>query len=122
MKRFRGSVVVMLSVGLAAACSYQAASDEMTKPSATRQVDISGEAPQRVTGEYLIVLAPGAGEDAIRRAFAKHRFEIVKDLGKSRYLIRFTPDPGLEYLQGVVEGDNDIRSVQSNLIYRPSRL
>lgn len=112
----------MLSAGFAAACSYQAASDEMVKPSATRHVDISGEAQQRVPGEYLIVLNPGAGEAAIRHAFAEHRFEIVKDLGKSRYLIRFTPDPGLEHLQEVVETDEDIRSVQSNLIYRPSLL
>jgi hypothetical protein len=73
---------------------------------------------QRVPGEYLVTLAPGAGAEAIEAAFGSLGLKRVDGLGGSRYLVTVREDPGPERMRAIAAKDARIEAVQPNLVYR----
>ncbi|MEX2365910.1 MAG: hypothetical protein WD601_04850, partial [Pseudohongiellaceae bacterium] len=55
----------------------------------------------------------------IEKAYRAYRFDIVKDLGRGRYLLKFDPDPGLESLKDIAQHTETIHFVQPNFSYQP---
>lgn len=114
------SALASLALGLhvlLAACSHATGSEGAAARG--HMAGLTGRAP--AAGEYLVTVDPDGDAAAIRRAYAGLRFEIVEDLGRGRYLLRFIPDPGLEALERIGQGSETVRGVQPNAVYRPSR-
>jgi hypothetical protein len=75
---------------------------------------------ERVHGEYIVSLAPGASASAIERALAAYDPSVVRDLGSARHLVRLARDPGPEKVSAAVRGQVEINAIQPNFVYRAS--
>ncbi len=76
------------------------------------------DAQARVPGEYLVTVAGGAGEQAVRDAFARYGIAAVQGLGNGMFLLTLSPDPGLEALQALQRESPRIQAVQPNFVYK----
>jgi hypothetical protein len=79
-----------------------------------------GSAASTVPGEYLVTLAPDAGEALIRERFGALGIDRVRALGRNVFLVRLQTDPGLAALERIRAEDGRIRAVQPNFVYRTS--
>ena len=72
----------------------------------------------RVRGEYIVKLAPGADPAAVRDVFGRFGVQRVQSLGGALYLVTLSGDPGPRALEEARQGDARIASVQPNYRYR----
>jgi hypothetical protein len=72
-----------------------------------------------VAGEYVIT-ATGTDVDsnAIRNVYAAFGVETLQSLGRGRFLIRLTRDPGLDRVRSVGRESGQVQAAQPNYIYR----
>lgn len=73
----------------------------------------------RVQGEYLVTIAGMGGAEEVRRIFSEFGSLTVTPLTGTPgvFLLKFSPDPGLETLQKRASQSGQIQSVQPNFIY-----
>lgn len=72
----------------------------------------------RVPGEYLVTVAAGAGEEAVRELFARYGIAAVRGLGGGVFLLSLSRDPGPEALQALQRESPRIQALQPNFVYR----
>lgn len=75
----------------------------------------------RVPNEYLVTLAAGMDESAIREIFGRLGIQEVNVLGGETYLLILKIDPGPGAMEDMVRGDTRFVAVQPNLIYWANR-
>ena len=78
----------------------------------------SGE-DDRAIAEYLVRLAPGTEAVVILEALAEHGPTIVHDLGRDRYLVRLSSDPGPDALSESIQ--IPILDISPSRVYRNPR-
>jgi hypothetical protein len=98
-------------------CSHVAASP--AQPAAVAQRP-APNASQRVPGEYLVTLAPGADAKAIEAVYGGLGLKRVQDLGANLFLVAVGEDPGPERMEALRATDARIQAVQPNFVYRAS--
>lgn len=76
------------------------------------------DAQARVPREYLVTVAGGAGEEAVREAFARYGIAAVRGLGSGVFLLTVSEDPGLEAMQALQRESPRIQAVQPNFVYK----
>jgi hypothetical protein len=113
--RWRGIALAVVVVELAAqsACS-QTSNDPSPAPkdASSRQ--------NRVPGEYLVTLAPGADVKTIADVYGRFGIKGTRELGKNLFLVIFAEDPGPAKLEELRGQNAKIKAVQPNFIYRSS--
>lgn len=72
----------------------------------------------RQPGEYLVTLAPGADENAIRDVYGRFGIKTIKALPKDVYLVTVAEDPGPAVMQQVGLESALVKAVQPNYRYR----
>ena len=77
-----------------------------------------GEAGERVPGEYIVAVEDEGGPADIDAAFAAHGPEIVRDMGRGRFLIRLADDPGPRAVAEAAAAAPAILHAEPNRIYR----
>jgi hypothetical protein len=77
-----------------------------------------GPAGQTVARQYLVTVAAGAGEPAVREVLAPLGLTAVKPIGNDTFLITLGEDPGLARVEALGKQDARIRAVQPNFVYR----
>jgi hypothetical protein len=85
-------------------------------PAGALRVDAG--ARTRVPLEYLVTVAEGAGEAAVREVYGRFGVERLERLAGHVFLVAFSEDPGLDRLEEARRQDARIRAVQPNLVYR----
>ena len=76
------------------------------------------DAQVRVPGEYLVTVAGGADEQAVRETFARYGIAAVQGLGNAVFLLTLSADPGLEAMRALQRESPRIQAVQPNFVYR----
>lgn len=71
----------------------------------------------RQPGEYLVTLAPGADENAIRDVYGRYGIKAVKALPNDVYLVAVKDDPGPAVMQQVGQESALVKAVQPNYRY-----
>lgn len=74
--------------------------------------------PARVPGEYLVTMAAGSGEAALREACGRFGITGVQAIGNDAYRVTVSDDPGLAGLEELARKDARIRAVQPNFVYK----
>jgi len=72
----------------------------------------------RAPGEYLVTLAPQAGERAIRDLYGSFDIKALKPLGPNLYLMQLANDPGPAVIEQRAKTSPHIKAVQPNYRYR----
>lgn len=78
----------------------------------------AGARPAVVVGEYIVTAKTNAAADAIRTAYAAFGVENIQSLGRGRFLLRLSQDPGIERVRRVGLDSGNIEAVQPNYVYR----
>ena len=82
-----------------------------------RQVQLQSPAGQtRVSGEYLVTLAPDTDKSVINERFVRQGLKDVHDLGEDIYLIVVSNDPGPKAMRVQIRKDPRITKIQPNLV------
>jgi hypothetical protein len=68
--------------------------------------------------EYLVTVAPGADEKAIRDVYGRFGIKAIKALPKDVYLVTLAEDPGPAVMDSLRERSPLIQAVQPNYRYR----
>ena len=77
--------------------------------------------PQNVVpGEYIVTLAKDVQIEDLENQFSAYSLQVVKDLGRKRYLIRLDQDPGLDTLMQHDCFKQSRCKIQYNFKYKPS--
>ena len=71
----------------------------------------------RQPGEYLVTLAPDAGEKAIRDVYEHYGIRAIKPLPENVYLLTLAEDPGPAVMESLRQGSERIKAVQPNYRY-----
>lgn len=72
-----------------------------------------------VAGEYVVTATgPDVDSSAIGDVYAAFGVETLQSLGRGRFLIRLTRDPGLDRVRSLGRESGRVRAVQPNYIYR----
>ncbi len=103
--------VALCALG-AGCCSHAAAGASPTN---------KGNAPavsQRVPGEYLVTLAPGADAKAIQDVYGSLGLKRVQHVGRGVFLVTVGEDPGPQRMEELRAKDARIQAVQPNFKYR----
>jgi hypothetical protein len=72
----------------------------------------------QVARQYLITVAAGAGEGAVREAFGRLGITALTPLGNDTFLVTLGEDPGLARVEELGRQDPRIRAVQPNFVSR----
>lgn len=72
----------------------------------------------QVARQYLVTVAAGAGEGAVREAFGRLGITALQPLGNDTFLVTVGEDPGLAKVEELGRQDPRIRAVQPNLVYK----
>jgi hypothetical protein len=78
----------------------------------------SPSAQNRVAGEYLVTLAPGADVKVINDLYGRFEIKRIQDLGRSVFLLVITDDPGPAKMDEIRRQEARIKAVQPNFAYR----
>ena len=87
----------------------------------------SGPAPEpamnlsqqtRITGEYLVTLAPGTDPKGIDEQYGRFQIKRTQSLGRDVYLVTLVEDPGPEKMKELGARSVHIKAVQPNFTYR----
>jgi len=73
---------------------------------------------ERVVGEYIVRGEASLERETLHALFGHYGLREIRDLGRSRFLIRLTDDPGLSVIRELASDEERIRSVEPNLRYR----
>lgn len=73
---------------------------------------------QRVPGEYLVTLAPGADAKAIQDVYGSLGVKRVQHVGRGVFLVTVGEDPGPQRMEELRAKDARIQAVQPNFKYR----
>jgi hypothetical protein len=112
---------------LAVAVAFGALGAGCCSPAAAGPSPASGNAPvsgtpaaasQRVLGEYLVTLAPGADVKAIQDVYGSLGVKRVQDLGRGVFLVTVGEDPGPQRMEELRAKDARLQAVQPNFRYR----
>jgi hypothetical protein len=124
----RSLVVVAVLSGLPAlSCACRQAPAGQAVPAAVPVVApaAAGAAPRdtpsasaRVPGEYLVTMAAGSGEAALREAFGRFGITGLESLGGGLFRVTLSGDPGPAGLEEAGRKDARIRAVQPNFVYK----
>jgi len=71
----------------------------------------------RVPGQYLVQLAPGADRAVLPEVYGRWGLQRVQDLGRDLFLLTLSEDPGPQRMSQAQQADPRIRSVQPNFVY-----
>ena len=71
-----------------------------------------------VPGEYIVSLKPTEDSETVRKVYGEYEIAFLNDLGRGRYLMRLSKDPGLESLKRKAAASGKIESIQPNFRYR----
>ena len=86
----------------------------------------SGPAPEpamnlsqqtRITGEYLVTLAPGTDPKRIDEQYGRFQIKRTQSLGRDVYLVTLGEDPGPEQMKELGARSAHIKAVQPNFTY-----
>ncbi len=105
-----GAIVILTLAG-GQACSQ---TPPALAPSTTKPVPNA----QRVFGEYLVTLAPGADKGVIRKVYGGLRIKRLTRIGDHLYRMTIEVDPGLKKIEALRLHDRRITAIQPNFIYR----
>ena len=72
---------------------------------------------ERVLGEYIVRGEASLERETLHALFGQYGIREIRDLGRSRFLIRLTDDPGLSVIRESASDEERIRSVEPNLRY-----
>ena len=117
----------MLPILAMASVAVLACGHEPGKSSATTSNRLAaapaaiGSEQTRVTGEYLVTLAPGIDVKAIEDAYGRFGISAVKGVGPGIFQLTLTEDPGPEKMEELRRQDPRIKAIQPNFIYRASQ-
>jgi len=75
----------------------------------------------RVRGEYLITLVPGADVKVIDYLYGRFGIKGIQDLGSNTFLVIITEDPGPAKMEELRGQNAYIKAIQPNFIYRTNR-
>lgn len=106
-----------LSLALLGACHLSPMKDEAHDPLYLG----SSTAPDRVPGEYIMTVSPGAGEEVLRRQYRIYGIRKITALGANMFLVKLGNDPGLDAVQRKAAESGKVEEVQPNYIYRGNR-
>jgi len=71
----------------------------------------------RVTGEYLVTLAPPAEVKVIGSLYGRFGIKSITNIGPNLFLVSLTDDPGPTTMEELRKGDARIKAVQPNRVY-----
>ena len=83
----------------------------------------SGPAPEpamnlsqqtRITGEYLVTLAPGTDPKGIDEQYGRFQIKRIQSLGRDVYLVTLGEDPGPEQMKELGARSAHVKAVQPN--------
>jgi hypothetical protein len=106
--------------GAAAPRAPDAAAAPAVDPESRSPVPAPGGG-ERVVGQYLVTVAPGAGAAPIREAFAAFGVERVAQLAGDLWLVVVKDDPGPERMEDARRRGVRLLAVQPNYRYRAYR-
>jgi len=72
----------------------------------------------RIPGEYLVTLQPGADQAVVSEVYGRFGISSVKALGGNIFVVVLTRDPGPKAMDEARAGDARIQAVQPNYSYR----
>ena len=87
-------------------------------PVSAQTPPVEGKSQQRVPGQYLVTLAPGAEANAINAIYGRFGIKSARSIGNNVYLVALTEDPGPDAMEKLRAGNAHIRAVQPNYVYR----
>ncbi len=117
VRRLKASLVLFV-IALPAAGSGNSGSSGLDgKPNPPLRFK-SGAVPDRVAGEYVVTLLPGADVALLRKAYGAYRIRAIVGLGGNMFLIKLGKDPGLGMIQRKARESGGVKTVQPNFSYR----
>ena len=71
----------------------------------------------RITGEYLVTLAPGTDPKGIDEQYGRFQIKRIQSLGRDVYLVTLGEDPGPEQMKELGARSAHVKAVQPNFTY-----
>lgn len=115
-RRSFAAVALVLHALAISACSTSAVpASDVKHPAIPRM-----EQPDRMHGEYIITVKPGAkdSEQRVRDAYSEFGVVALTSIGERRYLLRIERDPGPEAIRQKATPVTLIESTQPNFRYQ----
>ena len=118
----RSPVLVAIAIGASAASCACRRSPSAPPASAHAATPLPGApgATTRVPREYLVTVAAGSGEAAVREVYGRYGIARIQGLGGGVFLVTLSEDPGPEKMEELRRQDPRIRAVQPNFTYKAS--
>lgn len=112
------AATIAAAVGLSTGCACPGAAGPAPSAAAPPATTPAGGDGTRVAGQYLVTVAPGAGDAPVREAFARFGVQRVERVSTDLFLVVVSPDPGPERMDEARRRDGRLRAVQPNYVYR----